>query len=316
MSPRAVVVGTVSMDLVATSTDASTASAAVGNSGANIAVRLAAAGWEVDVVSLIGPDSVGDMIIEDLRRWGVGTEGLVVREGYLSPRVFQILDGVDRGTASLLFTCPRCGRPRGHRLEIPRPDELPPAFWNRASTADVLLADVAAPLSTELAAAAHGIVWFEASLRESTTAAMRALAGHAQVIKVSSEDLEHFLPALETTAPDARLQIITEGAAGVRYRSRDGGSWSSWHREPSHLMQEPLDTIGAGDAFTARAVIEMRGGQPPATAVAEGSTAAARACLAAGARGDMEGDGAPADTWLAHGVPFRCGRCERDDSER
>ncbi|WP_293781431.1 carbohydrate kinase family protein [uncultured Aeromicrobium sp.] len=309
MKPHAVVVGTVAMDLVATSAQATTARAAVGNSGANIAVRLAAAGWNVDMVSLIGPDPLGRMITDDLRRWGVGTEGLVIREGYLSPRVFQVLDGTDRGTASLLVVCPRCSRPRGHRLEIPEPSELPAAVHRRATHADLLLVDVADTLSTELAAATQGTVWFEASLRESTTAAMLALAEHAHAIKVSHEDLDHFRPALEATAPRARLQILTEGAAGVRYRSRDHGDWTPWRHEPSHLQGQPVDTIGAGDAFTASAVTALQEGRPPAEVVAAGSDAAAMACQAAGARGDMTDQAA----WFADDVPWRCGRCERDD---
>jgi sugar/nucleoside kinase (ribokinase family) len=311
--PTAVVVGTVSLDLVADRPDAELARAAVGNSGANVAVRLAAAGWDVDLVSLVGSDGAGRAIREDLERWGVDTTGLVVRSGYRSPRVFQVGDGTDRGAASISSTCPHCHRPRGHRLEVPRPDELPDPVRERARRADLVLADVADDVSIELAAHATGRVWFEASLRESTVPAMRALAAQAHVVKVSAEDADHYAPAFDVLGPRSALHVVTEGSRGVRLRRAAVGGWPpGWDRLPSVLDAAPVDTIGAGDALTAAAAAAYGVGDDVLEALRAGGRAAAASCLHVGARGDMLPPGSAGSPWLPGARPFRCGLC--DDS--
>ncbi|MBS45982.1 MAG: hypothetical protein CMH83_22970 [Nocardioides sp.] len=312
---RAVVVGTVSVDLVAGDVSAPTAQAAVGNSGANIAVRLAADGWDVEMVALVGHDAAADLLRADLERWGVGTTGVVGRVGYLTPRVFQVADAADGGgSPSLLLECPRCGRPRGHLLEVPRPDELGPDVARAVREADLLVVDVADATTVELARVAQDggtLVWFEASLRECLPPAMRDLAARSDVVKVSSEDLDHYTPALDSAETAGALRVVTEGAEGVRYAGRGG-----WSRVPSALDQPPVDTIGAGDAFTAAAAAALVDGATPEDALVTASRAAAKTCLHLGARGDMLLPRSGGTAWIRDDAAFRCGRCEADPIER
>lgn len=305
----AVVIGTVALDLVAASATSSHARAAVGNTGANIAVRLSAAGWNVEFVSLVGRDSAADLVEEDLRRWGVGTSGVVRREGYLTPRVFQALS-TSSSSASLLLTCPRCDRPRGHRLEIPRPDELPESVVAFARDADLVIADVAGPAFGRLVSASRGLTWYEASLREATDAEIADLAGRVDAVKCSSEELDHFAAAFADAAEGPRLRIVTEGAQGVRFQERPAFAWSDWTHTDSTLRTPPIDTIGAGDAFTAAAAGVLAEGGTALSAVEAGSDAAALACMSEGARGDMVLSGEVPSAWLDVGVAFQCGRCD------
>lgn len=324
-TPRAVVAGTVSLDLVTSRADATTARAAVGNSGANIAVRLAAAGFDVSFVCLIGDDRHGELVLADLERWGVATDGVVVRPGYATPVVYQVTAGDGSGAESLSSSCPRCSRPRGHLLELPTPDEIPAVVWERASRADAVVTDIAGGTGTRLLEHARDIAWYEASLREATSADMTQTALVANVVKVSDEDADFYADALgcdagPAAAPGRRWDVVTCGAEGVNWRLRG----ESWQHVPAVAGVEAVDTIGAGDAFTAGVLRELVAsggiedaarGTPAANEVMElalraGGASAARACEAIGARGDMSTPGG-GDAWIANDAPFACGRCDR-----
>lgn len=319
---RAVVVGTVGLDLVADSGTAGTARAAVGNSGSNIAVRLAAEGVEVEFVALIGPDSAGDLVRDDLRRWGVGTTGLVVGDDYLTPRVFQVLDpdaASSGGASSLLFTCPRCGLPRGHRLQPPQAQEIPPAVMDFAATADAVIADLPGGAAQALWQATGGLRWFEASMRETTPAEIAVAARLATHAKVSAEEIDHYEQTFadhpEGGSPGGTLaalaRFVTLGAEGVRYQTRQapGLPWSGWATSASALTGAPVDTLGAGDAWTAAAVAALIRHEPLEEVLAAAADRAAAACRSEGARGDMTVAGG-GSAWLREDVPFLCGRCE------
>lgn len=313
MSPakRAVVVGTISLDLVAERPGATTASAAAGNSGANIAIRLAAAGWAVEMVSLIGADRAGDLVREDLERWGVRTTGLIARPGYRTPHVFQTYDPDDPSDSTLASACPHCRRPRGHLLAIPAPHEIgePVRAWAAAS--DLIVVDVVGPTSVQLAVASPGVVWYEASLREAAADQISAFADLSHVVKYSADEADTYdEPVFANRGPSA-AHLITAGAEGTRYRTRLDAGWSPWTVVPSALASGPLDTIGAGDAFTAATATHLVA-EPGdlGAAVAAGNRSAARTCLSVGARGDMVASGTTPRPWVRTAVPFRCGRCD------
>lgn len=234
-----------------------------------------------------------------------------MRDGYFSPRVFQVAGTFGGGIASLLLACPRCGRPRGHLLEMPDLSELPATCVEAAARADLVLSDVVGPATERLWAATEGLTWFEASLREAPPAGVRAAAQRARVVKVSAEELDHYEEAfMDGTAALARF--ITMGADGVRWQDRTSreNEWSPWSTSPSRLDRPPVDTIGAGDAWTAAASSVLAAGGSLAGALDRAAGSAAEACLGIGARGDMLGPGRGSSAWLRDGIAFECGRCE------
>lgn len=316
---KILVSGTVSLDLVANSATARTATAAVGNTGANIAVRLAQQGFEVQFVCLIGDDAPGALVISDLERWSVGTSGVVVRPGYSTPLVFQVATGDGSGSDSLSSTCPQCSRPRGHLLQMPEISEIPAQVWGFAEQAEAAVTDTAGETATKLLATTKGLTWYEASLRETTTAQMLQTGAQAQVVKVSSEDLDFYEPLIAQSGKRSQLRVITKGSAGVDWQLDNShpptNEWQNW---PSSLQQPPVDTIGAGDAFTAGTVMSLARDEfslSPATvraAVRAGSDMAAQACMQRGARGDMlvsRGNSKNIGPWVAEEAEFRCSYC-------
>ncbi len=151
------------------------ARAAVGNSGSNIAIRLAAAGWDVSFVSLVGADRLGELVIADLRRWSVDTSAVVARAGYRTPAVYITVGG-DAANSTISNRCPVCGAGRVP-LQGPRLDELPNGCARRFGAADVVVFDLVDETALELARSVRargGSVLYEASLPEATPARMLA----------------------------------------------------------------------------------------------------------------------------------------------
>jgi sugar/nucleoside kinase (ribokinase family) len=332
MTGRAVVIGSVGLDLVASSPDADSATAAVGNSGSNIAIRLAAAGWQVTFVTVVGADEAGRLVREDCERWGVSTRSFFIDPQYPTPRVFIVSDGT---TASrLLFTCPACGR-RALPLRIPREDQLGPQAIEDATAADLIIADIPGPAAARLAGACRvGLVWYEASMFEAGPSDQRQLAAHADVLKCSREEAGHYAALFAAPDPRTRVKIVTAGSAGVDAELRvdaqpgDDGAACPQGREPRpgwqrlHVAASPVslvDPLGAGDAFTSAAAASLASARVAgsrltagelAAAMTAGAASAATACGAVGTRGDMTNTAAATvKPCIADDVPFRCARC-------
>jgi sugar/nucleoside kinase (ribokinase family) len=316
---RAVVVGSVALDLVATSSGAASASAAAGNSGSNIAIRLAAAGWQVTFVTVVGADEAGQLVRADCERWGVDTSGFAVDQDYPTPRVFVVSDG--SGQSALLFRCPGCGRERGRPLRVPRPDQLSRRSLDAAATADLVIADIPGPAVAQLAAASPaGLVWYEASMYEAAGDDQRQLAALADVLKCSRDELPHYAAVFADPAPRTRAVVITAGAAGTDAELLGGAGPARHSLHVDACPADVVDPLGAGDAFTATAAALLAAGhrvRPDfsaaelTAALAAGSAAAARACEATGARGDMTTGASRAivNPWIADDIPFLCPLC-------
>ncbi|MCW2654115.1 MAG: hldE [Mycobacterium sp.] len=77
----------------------STSPGAAGNTAAN----LVALGAQVDIVTVVGDDDVGDSLVEQLRSRGVGTDHVVTAQGWVTPckerivAIGQVLLRCDRG---------------------------------------------------------------------------------------------------------------------------------------------------------------------------------------------------------------------------
>ena len=72
---RATVVGTIGIDLIARGAGSADARASLGNSGGNIAIRLASLGWDVDLIALVGDDLGAEIVLNTLGAGGVRTDG-------------------------------------------------------------------------------------------------------------------------------------------------------------------------------------------------------------------------------------------------
>jgi ribokinase len=256
-----------------------------GGGGANVAARLAGLGVPVLLVARAGNDPAGRAAVEDLRAAGVRTS--------------VAIDPV-RATGTVVVIV----EPTGERTMLP----------DRGANAALAPADL--PVE-ELRAATHlhlsgytlldpgsraaGLVALEhareagvsVSVDPASAAPLEAAGARAFLDWVAHADM--LLPNLEEAvvltgardpdaaawalARDGREVVITLGAAGAL--------WSDGERvvrAAAAAAPAPIDSTGAGDAFTAGWLAARLDGAEPAEALAAANELAARALGGAGAR--------------------------------
>ena len=312
---RALVAGTISLDLLAASATSTEATATVGSTGANIAIRLAAKGWRVELVGLVGNDEPGRLVRAELEAWGVDTSRVTVRAGTYTPIVYQV-SGVPGDP--FLRRCPRCHRPQA-RHELPSEDELAEQ-GARSSDLSFAVIDCGGEALSRIVGEARersALLWVEFSPLRNSEPIGRDILESAWVVKTSEEDA----PLLDdasvcgwVTHQGPVLSIVTLGERGVRVRrSGVGEPWKTY--SAVRLQGPPIDPIGAGDAFTAAC---LDGFASLGTPFSSSSTPldgvlvaalreAAAVVTVAGANGDLvRPSGASPGV-----VPFACYDCNR-----
>lgn len=242
-----------------------------GGSAANVAVALARLGRPVRFATSYGDDERGRMIADHLAGSGVTYAG--------DPRVLERTSsavatiGAD-GSASYVFDLQwRLGD-----VEL----DSPPRFVHVCS-----LGAVVEPGADEVLAlldrAGDATITYDVNARPSITGAgadvvarVEAVARRAALVKASDEDFAALYPDLDLDDAAAHLLglgpqavVVTRGAEGSRWLSRDGSVaapvWAT----------EVVDTIGAGDTFSAGLVDALWQGLGPEAALAHAARAAA-----------------------------------------
>jgi fructokinase len=222
--------------------------AAPGGSPLNVAVGLAAAGHRVRLASEVGDDLFGDLVCDHLTRHGVtGTD--LVPAGATS-LAFARVDA--DGAASYDFRF-------GWRWSA-RPSLEAVSCLHVGSLAAVTEPGAAAVRAVVAAARARGVVVsYDPNVRPSlmatrevTVPAVEELVGAADIVKVSAEDLAWLYPDRSDLAAAAgwaargpRLVVVTRGSDGA-VALHQGYAIGCAAPEV-----EVVDTVGAGDAFTA-----------------------------------------------------------------
>jgi sugar/nucleoside kinase (ribokinase family) len=256
-----------------------------GGSGANVAARLAEAGVPVLLVARAGNDPAGRASVEDLRAAGVRTS--------------VAIDPV-RPTGTVVVIV----EPTGERTMLP----------DRGANAALTPADL--PVE-ELRAATHlhlsgytlldpgsraaGLVALEhareaglsVSVDPASAAPLEAAGARAFLDWVVHADV--LLPNLEEAVvltgardPEAAAWALARGGRDVVITlGADGALWSNGEqvvRAAAAAAPAPIDSTGAGDAFTAGWLAARLDGAEPAEALAAANELAARTLGAAGAR--------------------------------
>lgn len=220
--------------------------AAPGGSPLNVAVGLAAAGHEVRLASELGDDMFGGLVRAHLTRYGVGSADLAAAD----PTNLAIARLDSSGGADYDF---RLGW-----TWAARPDLAGVECLHVGSLGAVMAPGTEAVRETVADARRHGIpVSYDPNVRPAlmgpgAAAAIEELVGLADLVKVSQEDLAWLYPgtadveaATRWLDTGPRLVVVTRGAQGaVAVRP---GSVVECPAEPVAVV----DTVGAGDAFTA-----------------------------------------------------------------
>ena len=256
-----------------------------GGGGANVAARLAAAGVETMLVTRAGNDPAGRAALADLRAAGVGTSVAV--------------DPV-RATGTVVVIV----EPTGERTMLPdrgansalTPADLPVEALRAAAHLHVSGYTLLDPGSRAagLVALAHAHeAGVSVSVDPASAAPIEAVGArtfldwvvHADVLLPNLEEAVVLTGARDPKAAawalarDGREAVITLGAAGALWSDGEQVVRAAAADAPA-----PVDSTGAGDAFTAGWLAARLGGAEPEEALTAANELAAGTLRDAGAR--------------------------------
>jgi fructokinase len=227
-------------------------SAYPGGSPANVALGLARLGRPVQLWTRLGRDEYGDLIRNHLQQSGVVVSFDAIDESATSSAI-ATLD--DRGRASYEFDI---------TWDVQLPDTLPGdvATLHTGSLATVLAPgrDAVSELIRREHTRRRATISMDLNARPSLVDNREELVDRldqliplAHVVKMSEEDLEYLWPDDTFDAMAERLLAAGEVAIVVVTRGPDG-AWAAT-RQTAVAVPAPqvelVDTVGAGDAFTA-----------------------------------------------------------------
>jgi 2-dehydro-3-deoxygluconokinase len=274
----------------------------VAGAEANVAVALARLGHRAAFIGRVGADGFGTAIMRRLRAEDVDITGVTVDE--VAPTGLMIRERRRIGAAEVAYY--RAGS-AGSRLSVADIDAcadaglLAGAGWLHLTGITPALsasARAATWRAVELASGAGMTISLDLNLRrkvwsdEEAAPVLRDLAARADVVlgdadevgavlgRGPSEDPSSLASALLELGP--ATAVIKLGAGGAMASTRDGREAA----RPALPVGEPVDPVGAGDAFTAGWITAQRsgGGLTECLEVANACGAAAVAT-----EGDMSG---------------------------
>lgn len=283
MRPVIVVAGEALIDVVV---DGDAITATPGGAPYNVARAIGRLGLPVTLLAGMSGDGFGRRLERELRDAGVDPDLLQHGDGPTTLAVAQI---DDRGAATYRFYTEGTSAPAVAPVPLP------------AATAAFVtggLALVLQPLADTVVGVVEGLdesvlTVLDVNCRpvaivddDAYRARVSAVAARADVVKASDEDLEYLAPG--TTPLDAARGLLDRGAGVVLVTAGSAPTTivaRSGTREVPVPSVEVVDTIGAGDTFTAGFVAwwtERSGGAPAdadldalADAVAAAQTVAA-----------------------------------------
>ena len=257
----------------------------LGGAPFNFAAHAARCGMKSSIVSAVGDDELGRRALAEAERLGVdvsmvgvhptlptGTVNVTLADGIPS---YEIVHPVawDEITGGRLASA----------AVLAREDTRPPRafyFGTLAQRSPVS----AATLGSLLDACASSLVFFDVNLRQdywSVELVERGLA-FTDVLKVNDDEMRTlgFAPeSLFARFPRLKTVVETRGAAGCRVTSRTGEAFDS-----SAISDGPVvDTIGAGDSFSAAFLAAVLRGESLASAAEAGNRLAGKVAARAGA---------------------------------
>lgn len=238
----------------------------LGGAPFNFAAHCALCGLKAAIVSSVGDDELGWKACEMARGYGVDVSGVAVHPK--SP------------TGTVLVTL---------KNGIPSYDIRTGVAWDEISVTDGFLAQPSpravyfgtlvqrAPVSAValrrvLDAWSEAEVFFDVNLRQSywSKALVEEGLGRTTVLKLN--DAEQATLGIEPAKafaanPRLKVVIVTKGADGCEVFLRDGTSFSS----PAEPAGSVVDTVGAGDAFSAAFLSAYLRGATPRDAAHAGN---------------------------------------------
>ena len=228
-----------------------------GGAPANVAVAVARLGGAAQFIGMLGEDMFGDFLLGSLRDAGVGTSGIVRTDAAKTALAFVALD--DEGERSFSFH-----RPPAADLLV-RDAHFQPAMFERAASFHACSNSLTEPAIAEATFAgmrrardAGALASVDLNLRPALWPSdvdphpwLWRLLDAADLVKLARNELEYLAAPLggeqavlaRLFAGHARLVLVTDGAADMRWHARDAGGTVAGFRVRA------IDTTAAGDAF-------------------------------------------------------------------
>ncbi|MFV9424163.1 sugar kinase [Microbacterium sp. S1037] len=274
---------------------ASTLALGIGGAESNVAVGLQRLGIDAAWLGRVGDDPLGERIARELRGEGLDVLALVDAG---APTGLMIKERPSAASTAVHYY--RRGS-AGSRLA---PDDLPAGWIEGADLLHVtgitpLLSDTARSTvlaAVERARAARIPVSFDINYRSALAVAeiagpvLREIAERATLVFGGVEELD-------LLGPDAAASLLAAGVAQVVVKRGPEGAavfTTDGLTEALGFVIEPLDTVGAGDAFVAGYLSAWLEDSPTEDALVRGNACGAMACLvpgdweAAATRRDLE----------------------------
>ena len=265
----------------------------IGGAESNVAIALARLGTPVTWFGRVGEDSLGDLVVRELR-----AEGLTVhaRRDAGAPTGLMIKEQRTQQNQKVSYY--RSGS-AGSRLG---PEDVPvgeiaaarllhitgitPALSNSAADA----VDLAVRAARDAGTLVSLDINYRAALWSAAEASpvLRRLAGQADILFAGDDEAALLVGAAEgpreladRLAALGPAQVIVKRGAQGCLALLDGECF-----EQRAIAVQPVDTVGAGDAFVAGYLAELLCGLPPAARLLTAVRTGAFACLVPG---DWEG---------------------------
>lgn len=247
--------------------------------GGTVANNLAALGaGRVAVLGAIGDDGFGFELRRALGERGIGSELLLVVPGM---QTFTYTKIINRETG--LEDRPRLDFINTRPLDPAAEAILIERFRAAAPAADVVLVSdqaeteqggvVTAALREEISAFARShpekIVWIDSRLRPELFRGGILKPNQQEAEAASRRVLGEVNYRLLRERVQARLLMVTHGAAGVALIDDEGERWV-----PARPVANPVDICGAGDSFSAGAALALAAGSDPEEAARFGNLVA------------------------------------------
>jgi fructokinase len=220
----------------------------LGGAPFNVAWHLQAFGRSPLLISRVGKDQMGDLILTEMSNWGMNLTGIQV--------------DVEQGTGSVAIIL-NDGQPQ-YEIEYPKAYDFievnhlakiePPPLLYHGSLAlrHYVSCDALSQLKNDL----NGIVFFDVNLRSPwwDKTQIETLLKNTTWLKLNDEELPLIVPSKSTM--DAQIEFIfanyaldyvllTQGAAGAMLIEKSGDR----RQITPQKNNQAVDTVGAGDAF-------------------------------------------------------------------
>jgi len=233
----------------------------LGGAPFNVAWHLQALGDNPNFISRIGTDAWGDMITQAMDKWGLSTELLQLDQQYPTGRVEVRLNANEPSydivaPSAYDFIAPPT-QPHSQRSGILYHGTL--GLRNRHARSALHALTHASDLKIFLDINLRTPWWQQDEVFSYLNKAQWAKMNQDELglLGYTGNDIQHHMAELQTRCQLEQL-IVTRGAQGTLIRTASGEFHNLVPKQASHLV----DTVGAGDAFSAIYIHGLCSGWP------------------------------------------------------